>query len=190
MRALAQQMDETQRTVERKLLTEQFLKKLPEMNYPRKTGISNAPLHSATSLTHSHSTDNHHNQHNHLRQSSGNAIHSLSLSTHGPSEELFEGGAFGEGILPGTLSKTYAGTLGSIVLAGALEYVIMPDMPIRLRYYGCFLFESMLIIVKAKKMSLYEPRQWLPLRLCELYETTRLDGMCIVSGDESLCIRT
>ncbi|KAF9143737.1 hypothetical protein BGX30_014895 [Mortierella sp. GBA39] len=175
MKALAQQMDENQRITERKLLTEQFLKKLPETNFPRKSGIA-APLHSAGTLSHSNSTDSHH-QHNHHRQGSGNAIHPLpSSGAHGPSEELFEGGPFGEGILPRSLSKAYASTLGSIVLAGALEYVIMPDMPIRLRYYGCFLFESMLLVVKAKKMSLYEPRQWLPLRLCELYETTRLDG--------------
>ncbi|KAF9282987.1 hypothetical protein BGZ88_010709 [Linnemannia elongata] len=175
MKALAQQMDENQRITERKLLTEQFLKKLPETNFPRKSGIA-TPLHSAGSLSHSNSTDSHHH-HNHNRQGSGNAIHPLpSSAAHGPAEELFEGGPFGEGILPGPLSKAYASTLGSIVLAGALEYVIMPDMPIRLRYYGCFLFESMLIVVKAKKMSLYEPRQWLPLRLCELYETTRLDG--------------
>ncbi|KAF9543481.1 hypothetical protein EC957_000842 [Mortierella hygrophila] len=175
MKALAQQMDENQRITERKLLTEQFLKKLPETNFPRKSGIA-APLHSAATLSHSNSTDSHH-QHNHHRQGSGNAIHPLpSSGAHGPSEELFEGGPFGEGILPGSLSKAYASTLGSIVLAGALEYVIMPDMPTRLRYYGCFLFESMLLVVKAKKTSLYEPRQWLPLRLCELYETTRLDG--------------
>ncbi|KAF8946837.1 hypothetical protein BGZ47_011228 [Haplosporangium gracile] len=174
MKALAQQMDETQRITERKLLTEQFLKKLPETNFPRKSGIG-ASLHSASSPSHNSGTDSHH-QHKHHRQGSGGAIQPLSSTVNGPSEDLFEGGPFGEGILPRPLSKTYAGTLGSIVLAGALEYVIMPDMPIRLRYYGCFLFESMLIVVKAKKMSLYEPRQWLPLRLCELYETTRLDG--------------
>ncbi|KAF9145229.1 hypothetical protein BG015_011955 [Linnemannia schmuckeri] len=174
MKALAQQMDETQRTTERKLLTEQFLKKLPETNFPRKFGIG-APIHSASSPSHNSNADSHYQQ-NHHRQVSGGAIHALSSTANGPSEELFEGGLFGEGILPRSLSKTYVGTLGSIVLAGALEYVIMPDMPIRLRYYGCFLFESMLIVVKAKKTSLYEPRQWLPLRLCELYETTRLDG--------------
>lgn len=175
MKALALQMDENQRTTERKLLTEQFLKKLPETNFPRKSGIA-ASLHSAGSLSHSNNTDSHY-QYNHHRQGSRNVIHPLpSSAAHEPSEELFEGGPFREGILPRSLSKAYAGTLGSIVLAGALECVIMPDMPIRLRYYGCFLFESMLIVVKAKKMSLYEPRQWLPLRLCELYETTRLDG--------------
>ncbi|KAF9902275.1 hypothetical protein EC991_005070 [Linnemannia zychae] len=170
MKTLAQQMDETQRIVERKLLTEQFLKKLPETSFPRKSGATLAPSHSTTNSN----SDNH----NHHRQGSSGAIHPLTSRPGGSSSELelFEGGPFGEGILPGNLTKTYAGTLGSIVLAGALEYVIMPDMPIRLRYYGCFLFESMLIVVKAKKMSLYEPRQWLPLRLCELYETTRLDG--------------
>jgi hypothetical protein len=156
--------------VERKLLTEQFLKKLPETNFPRKSGVTPMPLHVAS--------NGNQDGNNHHRQGSSNAIHPLSSHPNEPSLaiELFEGGPFGEGILPRSLTKTYAGTLGFIVLAGALEYVIMPDMPIRLRYYGCFLFESMLIVVKAKKMSLYEPRQWLPLHLCELYETTRLDG--------------
>ncbi|KAG0200603.1 hypothetical protein BGX33_010899 [Mortierella sp. NVP41] len=171
MKAMAQQMDETQRMVERKLLTEQFLKKLPETNFPRKSSIT--PLNPANSFSYSNSIGNHHH---YYQGSASSGPHSLPSTSGVPPEELFEGGPFGEGILPSTLSKTYAGTLGSIVLAGALEYLIMPDMPIRLRYYGCFLFESMLIVVKAKKMSLYEPRQWLPLRLCELYETTRLDG--------------
>ncbi|KAG0271161.1 hypothetical protein BGZ95_001082, partial [Linnemannia exigua] len=172
MRTLAQQMDETQRMVERKLLTEQFLKRLPEMNPPRKSGVALTPLHPSNSNNSNLDSNNHH------RQGSSGAIHPLASHPSGPSPELelFEGGPFGEGILPCNLTKTYAGTLGSIVLAGALEYVIMPDIPLRLRYYGCFLFESMLIVVKAKKTSLYEPRQWLPLRLCEIYETTRLDG--------------
>ncbi|KAF9135382.1 hypothetical protein BGW39_003179 [Mortierella sp. 14UC] len=170
MKTLAQQMDETQRMVERKLLTEQFLKKLPETNFPRKSGVALTPLH--TSSKSNPDSNNHH------RRGSNNAIHPLSSRSIGPTSELelFESGQFGEGILPRNMTKIYARTLGSIVLAGALEYVIMPDMPIRLRYYGCFLFESMLIVVKAKKTSLYEPRQWLPLRLCELYETTSLDG--------------
>ncbi|KAF9924327.1 hypothetical protein FBU30_005665 [Linnemannia zychae] len=171
MRTLALQMDETQKNVERQLLTEQFLKKLPETNFPRKSGA-----HSVSSLMHSSGTNE--SYHNYHHQTSG--LHPLNsannLHPHEPPDILFEGGPLGEGILPGALTKSYASTLGSIILAGALEYVIIPDMPIRLRYYGCFLFESMLIIVKAKKMSLYEPRQWLPLRLCELYETTRLDG--------------
>ncbi|KAG0377756.1 hypothetical protein BGX24_005497 [Mortierella sp. AD032] len=172
MRTLAQQMDETQRMVERKLLTEQFLKRLPETNPPKKYGVTLAPLHVSNSNNSNSDSNNHH------RQGSSSAIHPLASHPRRPSTELelFEGGPFGEGILPSNLTKTYAGTLSSIVLAGALEYVIMPDIPIRLRYYGCFLFESMLIVVKAKKTSLYEPRQWLPLRLCEIYETTRLDG--------------
>lgn len=184
MKGMAHEMDETQRVVERKLLTEQFLRKLPETNFPKK-------VNSTPSREHSNS---HADIHPGGSSNSGNACalpHSVSKNIHGiatvagtgteqgpssPLDGYFEFDPSMDGISSSPLTKAYAGTLGSIVLAGALEYVIIPDMPIRLKYYGCFLFETMLIIVKARKSSLYEPRQWLPLRLCELHETTRLDG--------------
>ncbi|KAF9988758.1 hypothetical protein BGZ75_008592 [Mortierella antarctica] len=184
MREMAQEMDETQRVVERKLLTEQFLRKLPETNFPKK--VSSTP-----SREHSNNyAEIHPNGHGSSSNSNTGAFpHPSSKNTHGlatvagtqpgppsPLDGYFEFDPSMDGIPSSPLTKAYVGTLGSIVLAGALEYVIIPDMPIRLKYYGCFLFETMLIIVKAKKSSLYEPRQWLPLRLCELHETTRLDG--------------
>ncbi|KAG0212248.1 hypothetical protein BGX28_006601 [Mortierella sp. GBA30] len=181
MKGMAQEMDETQRVVERKLLTEQFLRKLPETSFPRR--VSSTP-------SREHLNINTGNNHGISSNSNSLGVHTLatSRSFHGntastgasqssclPLDTHFDLSST-DGIPPGPLTKAYAGTLGSIVLAGALEYVMIPDMPIRLKYYGCFLFETMLIIVKAKKSSLYEPRQWLPLRLCELHETTRLDG--------------
>ncbi|KAF9575480.1 hypothetical protein EC968_002741 [Mortierella alpina] len=183
MKGMAQEMDETQRMVERKLLTERFLRKLPETNFPKK--VSSTP-----SREHSNShVDLHPSGHGSTNGSTSAFPHPPSKNNHGnattagaqsgpssPPDDYFEFDPTMDGIPSSPLTKAYVGTLGSIVLAGALEYVIIPDMPIRLKYYGCFLFETMLIIVKAKKSSLYEPRQWLPLRLCELHETTRLDG--------------
>ncbi|CAO3568553.1 unnamed protein product [Mortierella alpina] len=184
MKGMAQEMDETQRVVERKLLTEQFLRKLPDTNFPKKVSSTPSREHSNCHAS------THANGHGNSNSSNASALpHPPSRNTHGtatvagaqpglssPLDDLFEFDPSMDGIPSSPLTKAYAGTLGSIVLAGALEYVIIPDMPIRLKYYGCFLFETMLIIVKAKKSSLYEPRQWLPLRLCELHETTRLDG--------------
>lgn len=86
------------------------------------------------------------------------------------------------GLSPSALTKTSLSEAGSIVLAGALEYVLLSNMPIRLKYYGCFLFETMLVVVKPKKANQYEIRQWLPLRLCKLQETTCLDGKIFYDG--------
>ncbi|KAF8939425.1 hypothetical protein BGZ58_009780 [Dissophora ornata] len=196
MKDKAREMDETQRVVERKLLTEQFLKKLPETSFPRKVGITTTLASKEHSGAGGNGSSN--NDGNATNGGNYNAgqfnIHSLQHCTASPgchycgnngprpspggmSDSYFDfGPAVQEGLAPAPLTKAFAGTLGSIVLAGALEYVITPDMPIRLKYYGCFLFETVLIVVKAKKSSLYEPRLWLPLRLCELQETTRLDG--------------
>ncbi|KAG0257566.1 hypothetical protein BG011_003884 [Mortierella polycephala] len=199
MKGMAQEMDEAQRTVERKLLTEQFLRKLPETNFPRRISLTPSKEYPANSNNNSSSNSNsnngsgsgsgttiggahgvdHHGKLCNPNLGSQHYLPSAARSTQAPyfaTDSYSDFGPISEGIASGPLTKAFSGTLGSIVLAGALEYVIIPDMPIRLKYYGCFLFEKMLIIVKAKKSSLYEPRQWLPLRLCELHETTRLDG--------------
>ncbi|KAF9959483.1 hypothetical protein BGZ72_009535 [Mortierella alpina] len=184
MKGMAQEMDETQRVVERKLLTEQFLRKLPDTNFPKKVSSTPSREHSTGHADIHPSGHGNSNSGNtgflpHLSSKNYQGIAAVAGTQQAPSSPLdgyFEFDPSMDGIPSSPLTKAYAGTLGSIVLAGALEYVIIPDMPIRLKYYGCFLFETMLIIVKAKKSSLYEPRQWLPLRLCELHETTRLDG--------------
>ncbi|KAF9182157.1 hypothetical protein BGZ51_004906, partial [Haplosporangium sp. Z 767] len=197
MKRMAQEMDEAQRAVERKLLTEQFLRKLPEINFPRKINSTPVKEYSANSNNNSNSNNgsgsgssngatvggihgiDHHGKLSNPNPGSQNYLPNTARSMQTPylaTDNYSDFGPVSEGIASGPLTKAFAGTLGSIALAGALEYVIIPDMPIRLKYYGCFLFETMLIIVKAKKSSLYEPRQWLPLRLCELHETTCLDG--------------
>ncbi|KAG0056171.1 hypothetical protein BGZ83_006080 [Gryganskiella cystojenkinii] len=196
MRDLAHDLDETQKRVERKLLTEQFLKKLAETNLPKKYVFSAVAMGSAGSNgTDPHNSYSSHNGGEVLRvhppQASmggdnttqangggsgggGMAVHSPAGMSHGG--DYFDHGLGADGVIPSPLTRAFVGSLGSILLAGALEFVLIPEIPIRLKYYGCFLFETMLLVVKAKKASLYEPRQWLPLRLCELQETTKLDG--------------
>jgi hypothetical protein len=190
MKKMAHQMDETQRVVERKLLTEQFLKKLPESSFPRRVGGHSTKDHAAVngnndggnysaswSGSTSNSNFNLYSQHHH-HHTFGFHRESVTAALHSPSGNgFFDFSPIQGGISPSALTKAFTGTLGSIVLAGALEYVILPDMPLSMKYHGCFLFETMLIITKAKKSTVFEPRQWLPLRLCELQETTRPDGM-------------
>ncbi|ORZ09667.1 Dbl homology domain-containing protein [Lobosporangium transversale] len=207
MRGKAREMDETQRAVERKLLTEQILRKFPDSSFPKKIGPSTkerlvAGIGALNEVQNGHSSQSNENEHGSgdgngnviCSYNSGASIHPCYLCSaddmhcgnsraapkHVPRsspEGLSDFSPSCEDVAPTVLTKAFAATLGSIVLAGALEYVITPDIPIRLKYYGCFLFNTMLVIVKAKKTSLYEPRQWLPLRLCELHETTQLDGM-------------
>jgi len=155
----AQEIDETQREAERKLLTEQFLKKLPESSLPRKLVSGSQKDQSAFEY------------HGYGYQQGGVPSPGFP-SDYGMASSQ-------DGIVPAPFTRAFAGTLGSILLAGALEYVNTSEVPLRLRYYGCFLFDAMLVIVKAKKSNNYEPRQWLPLRLCELQETIQVDGMYI-----------
>ncbi|GJJ79169.1 hypothetical protein EMPS_11528 [Entomortierella parvispora] len=185
MKDLAQDLDSTQKKVERKLLTEQFLKKLDETNLPKKyvftLFVTGNAANSIVDPPNSHNSRNSYNGNNlsvYPLQASGDqqttgALQSPAGTSH---SEYFDHGLGAEGVVPSPLTREFVGSLGSILLAGALEFVLIPEIPIRLKYYGCFLFESMLIVVKPRKASQYEPRQWLPLRLCELQETTRLDG--------------
>ncbi|KAF9176026.1 hypothetical protein BGX20_000031 [Mortierella sp. AD010] len=181
MKGKAQEMDENQRMVERRLLTEQFLKKLPDTSFPRKMGLISSKEQSTSSDMNLGNNTNI-NSSIHAYQTTTDSIRhdgnrgGLMFNSDLASDSCFDFGSGLEGFNPAALTKAFAGTLGSIILAGALEYVITPDMPVRLKYYGCILFETMLIVVKVKKSNLYEPRQWLPLRFCELHETTKLDG--------------
>ncbi|KAF9294963.1 hypothetical protein BGZ74_011027 [Mortierella antarctica] len=172
MKSMAHDLDEAQRAVDRMMMTERFLKKLPESTYPRKANGSQQPGGNSPRL----------NSHPILVESNPH-LHDGRLPDHDgaypesplswPTDSnvyLFEG------LSPSPITKAMLSEAGSIVLAGALEFVLMPTMPIRIKYYGCFLFETMLLVVKPKSRGQYELRQWLPLWLCELQETTRLDG--------------
>jgi len=194
MKDLAQDLDGTQKKVERKILTEQFLKKLDETNLPKKYVFTPFVVgNSASSIVDPPNSYNSRNSYNSFNSRNSYSGHNLSVhpfqasgdqhaggalqSPAGASyNEYFDHGLGAEGVVPSPLTRDFVGSLGSILLAGALEFVLIPEIPIRLKYYGCFLFETMLIVVKPRKSSQYEPRQWLPLRLCELQETTRLDG--------------
>ncbi|KAF9439114.1 hypothetical protein BGZ76_011352 [Entomortierella beljakovae] len=184
MKHKAREMDENQRVVERRLLTEQFLRKLPDTIFPRKVGIISSKDQLSSSLVGDMSLINNNSVSSgihpyHTSQTSLNFISGSMGPTFNPtftSESYFDFSPSLEGIGPSPLTKAFVGTLGSIILAGTMEYVITPDVPVRLKYYGCFLFESMIIVVKAKKPNLYEPKQWLPLRLCELHESSKIDG--------------
>ncbi|KAF9586284.1 hypothetical protein BGW38_007415 [Lunasporangiospora selenospora] len=195
MKDMAQDIDDTQRSVERLLLTERLLKKLPETSFPRKLVFSSGPsqtngtngsgLHAQNNSvsstqpmnmgTRNNSSDFKPLHHSSEFQSNGGNTSVSSKSTGIQETSLLRGSGSG-GIVPSALTRAFMGTLGSIVLAGTLECILIPNDPVRFKYYGCFLFESMIVIVKAKKSNLYEPRQWLPLRLCELQEQKRSEG--------------
>ncbi|KAG0335089.1 hypothetical protein BG004_000150 [Podila humilis] len=176
MREMAQAMDEAQRAVERMMLTERFLKKIPESTPPpRKVatghgGTNMAALVSSVPILMDVGRGPYYHEGNgYFEDYKGEDV----FMTAGGGDIVESQ----EGIAPSAITKTMLSeSAGSIVLAGALEYVLTPNVPIRLKYYGCFLFETMLVIVKPKKSNQYEIRQWLPLRFCEIHETTRLDG--------------
>ncbi|GAA6011460.1 hypothetical protein JCM11491_002794 [Sporobolomyces phaffii] len=73
-----------------------------------------------------------------------------------------------------TVSTAFCDILGPTFLVGALHVLHRSAAiePIRVKYYGCFLYRSHLILAKIKKRASYEPREWLPLRL---FEITSLD---------------
>jgi hypothetical protein len=63
--------------------------------------------------------------------------------------------------------------LGDIVLSGPLEFVDYCSLPLKTKYYGCFVFETFLIIVRAKRATLYKPKHWLPLRIFHIEDLHR-----------------
>lgn len=173
MKEMAHALDEAQRAVERQMMTELFLKKIPETTYPRKANnfgqqqLGGSPRFNGFS----------HFMENNPHPLEGRALPEQDLASEPASSSWpSDPNGYLVGLAPSALTKAILSEAGSIVLAGALEYVLLSNMPIRLKYYGCFLFETMLVVVKPKKANQYEIRQWLPLRLCELQETTRLDG--------------
>ncbi|GAA5964766.1 hypothetical protein JCM3765_002547 [Sporobolomyces pararoseus] len=69
-----------------------------------------------------------------------------------------------------TVSIAFCDILGPTLLVGALHVLHRSAViePVRVKYYGCFLYRSHLILAKIKKRASYEPREWLPLRLFEI----------------------
>ncbi|KAK9764068.1 hypothetical protein K7432_008747 [Basidiobolus ranarum] len=71
--------------------------------------------------------------------------------------------------VPG-LSLEFVHSLGSIVIAGALLVVNCQAQSQKVKYHGCVLFESYLLIIKAKKATSYEPKHWLPLHKIDIHD--------------------
>ncbi|GAA5975897.1 hypothetical protein JCM5350_000771 [Sporobolomyces pararoseus] len=78
-----------------------------------------------------------------------------------------------------TVSIAFCDILGPTLLVGALHVLHRSAViePIRVKYYGCFLYRSHLILAKIKKRASYEPREWLPLRLFEISSLEEGQGL-------------
>lgn len=46
----------------------------------------------------------------------------------------------------------------------------------KVKYYGCFLFSTYMVIVRAKKSTVYEPKHWFPLRKFSIQTVQDGDG--------------
>ncbi|KAI8098831.1 uncharacterized protein BX664DRAFT_319712 [Halteromyces radiatus] len=78
-----------------------------------------------------------------------------------------------------TIPKRWHSTLGTCLLIGTLEVRQVKDGR-KPKRYGCALFGTYMIIVKAKKgKSYYEPRHWFPLRMFELEDIEDIDGSMV-----------
>ncbi|GAA5891790.1 hypothetical protein JCM5296_001862 [Sporobolomyces johnsonii] len=77
------------------------------------------------------------------------------------------------------VSLTFCDVLGPTLLVGALHVLHRSAAlePLRLKYYGCFLYRSHLVLAKIKKRASYEPREWLPLRLFEIKAVEEGQGL-------------
>jgi hypothetical protein len=51
-----------------------------------------------------------------------------------------------------------------VIYSGALEMLSLHHINQKVKYYGCFLFSTYMVIVRAKKSTVYEPKHWFPLR--------------------------
>ncbi|KAG2178038.1 hypothetical protein INT43_003291 [Umbelopsis isabellina] len=62
------------------------------------------------------------------------------------------------------LNKRSLHMLGNVIYSGALEMLSLHHINQKVKYYGCFLFSTYIVIVRAKKSTVYEPKHWFPLR--------------------------
>ncbi|KAF7731824.1 hypothetical protein EC973_008339 [Apophysomyces ossiformis] len=80
----------------------------------------------------------------------------------------------GEPFMTESLPRRWFDTLGICTLIGTLEVRCLEYGP-KPKRYGCALFQTYMIVVKARKTKTYEPRHWFPIRQFELenvYDTT------------------
>ncbi|GAA5924015.1 uncharacterized protein JCM15063_005525 [Sporobolomyces koalae] len=78
-----------------------------------------------------------------------------------------------------TVSTAFCDILGPTLLVGALHVLHRSSAieGLRVKYYGCFLYRSHLILAKIKKRASYEPREWLPLRLFDITSLEEGQGL-------------
>ncbi|ORZ00570.1 hypothetical protein BCR43DRAFT_146463 [Syncephalastrum racemosum] len=70
------------------------------------------------------------------------------------------------------IKRDLVANLGDLVIGGALDvtYTYLGQNMTKPRYLGCFVFPSYMILVRPKKVTVYEPKHWFPLRQAELHE--------------------
>ncbi|KAH8547596.1 hypothetical protein BGW37DRAFT_531917 [Umbelopsis sp. PMI_123] len=74
------------------------------------------------------------------------------------------------------LNKRSLQLLGNVIYSGALEMLSLHHINQKVKYYGCFLFSTYMVIVRAKKSTVYEPKHWFPLRQFSLQKLQDDDG--------------
>ncbi|GAA6020101.1 hypothetical protein JCM10207_006255 [Rhodosporidiobolus poonsookiae] len=77
--------------------------------------------------------------------------------------------------------------LGPTLLVGALHVVRslsgegapagVGEHEVKVRYWGCFLYRTHVVMAKIRKRAVYEPREWLPLRLFEISDVDEGQGL-------------
>lgn len=68
--------------------------------------------------------------------------------------------------------------MGPTLLIGTLHVLhrSLGTEPLKVKYYGCFVYRTHIVFVKIKKRESYEPREWLPLRLFDISSVEEGDG--------------
>ncbi|CAM0141403.1 unnamed protein product [Umbelopsis sp. WA50703] len=75
------------------------------------------------------------------------------------------------------LNKRSLHMLGNVIYSGALEMLSLHHINQKVKYYGCFLFSTYIVIVRAKKSTVYEPKHWFPLRQFTLQNLHEDEGL-------------
>lgn len=77
------------------------------------------------------------------------------------------------------MNLAFKEVLGSVLLIHALHVLHRSQLttePMKIKYFGVFLYATHLVMVKVKKRDVYEPREWLPLRLFEVIDIKEGEG--------------
>ncbi|KAK4052150.1 hypothetical protein OIV83_002445 [Microbotryomycetes sp. JL201] len=76
-------------------------------------------------------------------------------------------------------SSAFCNILGPTLLVGTLHFLhrTASHEPLRIKYYGCFLYQTHLVVCKIRRRLSYEPREWLPLRQFDLTSIEEGEGL-------------